>query len=205
MYLKYHKAEITPTTSVTSTAISSVKMVTEHKSLTNLRSEMIFLQGKPVFYILISLDVQVIWGQVWCNLFRGRSNDNNCIELNFATTKNNYGIIFSFYLNITKHASCSKVIFEAQPVFRACSCVEYVLFWMNRSLCRVKNMLAMYLKYHKAGLTPTTSVTSTAISSVKMVTEHKSLTNLRSEMIFLQGKPVFYIFLPSTPPYWQDT
>ena len=22
-------------------------------------------------------------------------------------------------------------------------------------------------------------------------------------MIFLQGKPVFYIFLPSTPPYWQ--
>ena len=26
-------------------------------------------------------------------------------------------------------------------------------------LCRVKNMLAMYLKYHKAGLTPTTPVT----------------------------------------------
>jgi hypothetical protein len=32
---------------------------------------------------------------------------------------------------------------------------------------------------------------------------HKSLTNLHSEMIFLQGKPVFCIFLPSTPPYWQ--
>ena len=31
----------------------------------------------------------------------------------------------------------------------------------HRRLCRVKNMLAMYLKYHKAGLTPTTSVTST--------------------------------------------
>ena len=68
-------------------------------------------------------------------------------------------------------------------------------------LCRVKNMLVMYLKYHKAGLTPTTPVTSTAISSVKMSIGHKSLTNLRSEMIFLQGKPVFYIFLPSTPPY----
>jgi hypothetical protein len=61
----------------------------------------------------------------------------------------------------------------------------------HRRLCRVKNMLAMYLKYHKARLTPTTSVTSTAISSVKMVIGHKSLTNLRSEMIFLQGKPVF--------------
>ena len=61
----------------------------------------------------------------------------------------------------------------------------------HRCLCRVKNMLAMYLKYHKAGLTPTTSVTSTSISSVKMAIGHKSLTNLRSEMIFLQGKPVF--------------
>ena len=71
----------------------------------------------------------------------------------------------------------------------------------HRRLCRVKNMLAMYLKYHKAGLTPTTSVTSTTISSVKMAIGHKSLTNLRSEMIFLQGKPVFYIFLPSTPQY----
>jgi hypothetical protein len=64
-----------------------------------------------------------------------------------------------------------------------------------------ENMLAMYLKYHKAGLTPTTSVTSTAISSVKMAIGHTLLTNLRSEMIFLQGKPVFYILLPSTPPY----
>ena len=44
-------------------------------------------------------------------------------------------------------------------------------------------------------LTPTTPV--------KMSIGRKSLTNLRSEMIFLQGKPVFYIFLPSTPPYWQ--
>ena len=68
-------------------------------------------------------------------------------------------------------------------------------------LCRVKNMLAMYLKYHKAGLTPTTPVTSIVISPVKMSIGRKSLTNLRSEMIFLQGKPVFYIFLPSTPPY----
>ena len=38
----------------------------------------------------------------------------------------------------------------------------------HRHLCRVKNMLAMYLKYHKAGLTPTTPVTSIAISPVKM-------------------------------------
>ena len=73
----------------------------------------------------------------------------------------------------------------------------------HRRLCRVKNMLAKYLKYHKARLTPTTPVTSIAISSVKMSIGRKSLTNLRSEMIFLQGKPVFYIFLPSTPPYWQ--
>ena len=36
----------------------------------------------------------------------------------------------------------------------------------HRRLCRVQNMLAMYLKYHKAGLTPTTPVTSTAISHV---------------------------------------
>jgi hypothetical protein len=60
-------------------------------------------------------------------------------------------------------------------------------------------MLAMYLKYPNAELTPTTSVTSTVISPVKMLIERKSLTNLHSEMIFLQGKPVFfYIFLPST-------
>ena len=51
----------------------------------------------------------------------------------------------------------------------------------------------MYLKYHKAGLTPTTPVTSIAISTVKMLIGRKSLTNLRSEMIFLQGKP-FFIF-----------
>ena len=61
----------------------------------------------------------------------------------------------------------------------------------HRRLYRVKNMLAMYLKYHKAGLTPTTPVTSIAISPVKMSIGRKSLTNLRSEMIFLQGKPVF--------------
>ena len=57
--------------------------------------------------------------------------------------------------------------------------------YMHRRLCRVKNMLAMYLKYHKAGLTPTTPVTSIAISPVKMSIGRKSLTNLRSEMIFL--------------------
>ena len=57
----------------------------------------------------------------------------------------------------------------------------------HRRLCRVKNMLAMYLKYHKAGLTPTTPVTSIAISPVKMSIGRKSLTNLRSEMIFLQA------------------
>jgi hypothetical protein len=49
----------------------------------------------------------------------------------------------------------------------------------------------MYLKYHKAGLTLTTPVTSTVISPVKMLIGRKSLTNLHSEMIFLQGKPVF--------------
>ena len=54
----------------------------------------------------------------------------------------------------------------------------------------------MYLKYHKARLTPTTPVTSTAISPVKMSIGRKSFTNLRSEMIFLQGKPVF-LHLPT--------
>jgi hypothetical protein len=53
-------------------------------------------------------------------------------------------------------------------------------------------MLAMYLTYHKSGLTSTTPVTSIAISPVKMSIGRKSLTTLRSEMIFLQGKPVFY-------------
>ena len=73
--------------------------------------------------------------------------------------------------------------------------------YQGTGACAVKNVLTMYLKYHKAGLTPTTPVTSTAISPVKMSIGRKSLTNLCSEMIFLQGKPVFYIFLPSTPPY----
>jgi hypothetical protein len=40
----------------------------------------------------------------------------------------------------------------------------------------------MYLKYHNAALTPTTPVTSTAISPVKMSIGCKSLTNLCSEM-----------------------
>ena len=38
----------------------------------------------------------------------------------------------------------------------------------HRRLCRVKKILAMYLKYHKARLTPTIPVTSIAISPVKM-------------------------------------
>ena len=29
----------------------------------------------------------------------------------------------------------------------------------HRRLCRVKNIVAMYIKYHKVGLTPTTPVT----------------------------------------------
>ena len=42
---------------------------------------------------------------------QGEKQRYNCIELNSATTTNSYGIIFSFYLNITKYASCSEVIF----------------------------------------------------------------------------------------------
>ena len=61
----------------------------------------------------------------------------------------------------------------------------------HRRLCRVKNMLAMYLKFHKAGLTPTTPLTSIAISPVKMSIGCKSLTNLRSEMIFSSRKTRF--------------
>ena len=72
----------------------------------------------------------------------------------------------------------------------------FLTWYKHRRLCRVKNMLAMYLKYHKAGLTPTTPVTSIAISPVKMSIGRKSITNLRSEMILLQGKPVF-LYLPT--------
>ena len=80
---------------------------------------------------------------------------------------------------------------------------EQTLIIKHRRLCRVKNMLAMNLKYHKAGLTPTTPLTSIAISPVKMSIGCKSLTNLRSEMIFLQGKHVF-LYLPTIyTPYWQ--
>jgi hypothetical protein len=57
-------------------------------------------------------------------------------------------------------------------------------------------MLAMYLKYHKVGLTPTTPVTLIAISPVKMSIGRKSLTNLRSGLICLQGKSVF-LYLPT--------
>ena len=47
---------------------------------------------------------------------------------------------------------------------------------MTTGACVVKNMLAMYLKYHNARLTPTTTVTSTSISPVKMSIGRKSLT-----------------------------
>jgi hypothetical protein len=62
---------------------------------------------------------------------------------------------------------------------------------MNFSYIFHKAVIKPENKYHKAGLTPTTPVTSTAISPVKMSIGHKSLTNLHSKMIFLQGKPVF--------------
>jgi hypothetical protein len=68
--------------------------------------------------------------------------------------------------------------------------------WVESNIC------SMDLKYHKAGLTPTTPVTSTAISPIKMSIGRKSPTDLCSEM-FLQGKPFFCTFLLSTPPYWQ--
>ena len=71
----------------------------------------------------------------------------------------------------------------------------------SKKICSLDN--GNPLKNHKAGLTPTTSVTSTTISPVKMSIGRKSPTDLHSEMIILQGKPVFYTFLPSTPPYWQ--
>jgi hypothetical protein len=67
--------------------------------------------------------------------------------------------------------------------------LSYDIPW-STGACVVKNMLA--------GLTPTTPVTSTAIYPVKMSIGHKSPPDLRCEMIFLQGKPVFYTFLPST-------
>jgi hypothetical protein len=100
---------------------------------------------------------------------------------------------------ITKVCTCQKLKF-AFLLLEYCKIRECYAV-ANAFTIRNMHSLLLYmkrnLKYHKAGLTPTTSVTSTAISSVKMAIGHKSLTNLRSEMIFLQGKPVFYIFLPS--------
>ena len=62
----------------------------------------------------------------------------------------------------------------------------------RKAVRRQRNLgLAMYLKYHKAGLTPTTSVTSIAISPVKMSIGRKSLTNLHSEIIFFKENPFF--------------
>jgi hypothetical protein len=55
----------------------------------------------------------------------------------------------------------------------------------------------MYLKYHKAGLTPTTPVTSTAISSVKMSIGRKS-----PEALGILGITDIYLndnFEPTTP------
>ena len=74
---------------------------------------------------------------------------------------------------------------------------------VHRRLCRVKNMLAMYLKYHKAGLTPTTPVTSITISPVKILIGHKSLTNLRSEWFFFKENLFFISSYHLHPPYWQ--
>ena len=78
----------------------------------------------------------------------------------------------------------------------------YIFKLKHRRLCRVKNMLAMYLKYHKAGLTPTNPVTSVAISPVKMSIGRKLFTTLHSEMISVAAKgkvghvtyPVFWSF-----------
>jgi hypothetical protein len=95
---------------------------------------------------------------------------------------------------------CWHRVGEANPLFSVC-----IALWRPTALAKIYNVVGRQrnLGLHKAGLTPTTPVTSIAISPVKMSIGHKSLTNLRSGMIFLQGKPVFYIFLPSTPPYWQ--
>jgi hypothetical protein len=45
-------------------------------------------------------------------------------------------------------------------------------------------MLAIYLKYHKAGLTPTTPVTSIAISPVKMSIVKKMFVKISGQSRF---------------------
>ena len=108
-------------------------------------------------------------------------------------------LTFKYYYHVQR-VSVLQILHRQWPRQRIRYSVD--IPWFNhRRLCRVNNMLAMYLKYHKAGLTPTTPVTSIAIYPIKMSIGCKSLTNLRSEMIFFQGKPIFYICLPSTPPY----
>ena len=121
-----------------------------------------------------------------------------------------FDVIWSVIPWFWRHRSVNHVISFTNHIYHGSYSWTYlnqlilrIRWFKHRRLCRVKTMLAMYLKYHKAGLTPTTPVTSIAISPVKMSIGRKSLTNLHSEMIFPQGKPVFYIFLPSTPPCWQ--
>jgi hypothetical protein len=52
-------------------------------------------------------------------------------------------------------------------------------------------MLAMYLKYHKAGLTPTTPVTSIAISPVKMSIDMASIFLTRHKRLWVSIEIVF--------------
>ena len=81
---------------------------------------------------------------------------------------------------------------------------RYKSWLAHRRLCRVKNMLAGPKNTTRPDSLLTTPVTSTPIYPVKISIGHKSPTDLRSEMIFLQGKPVFYTFLPSTSPLLTD-
>ena len=80
--------------------------------------------------------------------------------------------IFVYIFGPASFGSVRQIFLLAWPNVRQ----EFSTFGKT-GLCRVKNMHAMYLKYHKARLAPTTPVTSTAISPVKMSIGHKSPTH----------------------------
>jgi hypothetical protein len=75
-------------------------------------------------------------------------------------------------------------------------CLSVVLGFYH---CLTKHIWEVYILApcnFKAGLTPTTPVTSTAIYPVKMSIGHKSPTVICIvKWFFFQGKPVFYTFL----------
>jgi hypothetical protein len=70
----------------------------------------------------------------------------------------------------------------------------------HRRLCRVKNMLAMYLKYHKAELTPNTPVTN-EIKVLLMANVHGRNLHSQTLAVFQLYRGVIITERPSMKYY----